>query len=161
MKTNIYEVQPPLSNGANTVVATDFINPGGHKLIGLLKGANMNVTTDQQIQFILGTVFVVKDIMITNASISLTTAKGAFYSAPAKGGTIVMGSTTFPFTQLTTPAKFIDWTYLINVGAGTPALLWAAGVPFTLGPSGIYLSLTTIQGAAATADIYVYGDIIA
>lgn len=108
-------------------------------LLGKLLGANMNVTTDQAIA-LAGADCVVTEILVTKASISLTTAAGGFYSAAAKGGTAIVaaGQTYAALTANTLAMK--------------PAI-----AALLRGLSQIFFSLTTAQGAAATADIYVYG----
>src|SRR5919202_3475821 len=64
---------------------------GMHCVLGVLRGANFNVTTDQSIAvwpltssdpgYIAGaTKYIVTDIYVTNCSASLTTAKGGFYA---------------------------------------------------------------------------------
>ena len=77
---------------------------GMHCVLGVLRGANFNITTDQAIAirpltsgnagFLAGaTKYIVTDIYVTNCSASLTTAKGAFYTGAPKTGTII-GATT-------------------------------------------------------------------
>ena len=113
--------------------------------IGALLGANMNVTTDQQIPLFLPPtkLFTVSQILVTNASISLTTAVGGFYPAASKGGTALV-SNSQAYSGLT--------------GSGLAISLTLAGLARFAAGTNLYLSLTTAQGAAATADVYVYGD---
>lgn len=113
----------------------------GHKL-----SANMNVTTDQAITMMDGgTKFRVTKITVLNASIDLTTAAGGVYTAASKGGSALVAAGQ-AYTALSNTAYAVDLTI-----AATPGkTVWAAG-------QALYLSLTTAQGAAATADIYVYG----
>jgi len=118
----------------------------GGILLGSLIGANMNVTTDQKIT-IKGNPakYIVRGIVVTNASISLTTAAGGVYNAASKGGTALVANTQV-YSALTAATKFVDLTMAAVADIQTAA--------------NVYLSLTTAQGAAATADVYVYGDII-
>jgi len=118
----------------------------GSTLLGSLKGANFNVTTDQPISMLAGK-YVIRRIVVTNASISLTTAAGGFYTAAAKGGTAIVAAAQI-YTALTTAGKYLDLTLEAVVATDN----------FTTNP--VYLSLTTGQGAAATADVYVYGDVL-
>lgn len=117
--------------------------------IGRLIGANMNVTTDQAIPlFIPATkTFLVRKIAVKNASISLTTAVGGVYPAASKGGTPLVANTQV-YSSLSAATKEVDLTMAVTT------TVQAAATP-------LYLSLTTAQGAAATADVYVYGDIYA
>jgi hypothetical protein len=118
--------------------------------LGKLIGANMNVTTDQAIPLSAfgldpaSTKVYVSRIVITNASISLTTAAGGFYLGTGKaGGTIVAAGQVY--TALTTAAAALEATIAARLTQTVPAL---------------YLSLTTPQGAAATADVYVFGTVL-
>jgi hypothetical protein len=93
------------------------------------------------------TKYVIRRIIVTNASISLTTAAGGFYPAASKAGTPLVAAAQI-YAALTAPSKFIDLSLQPIVGTDT----------YSLGT--IYFSLTTTQGAAATADIFVFGDIV-
>lgn len=112
--------------------------------LGRLKGANFNATTDQAIP-INSSRYVVRKIVVNNASISLTTAAGGVYTAASKGGTALVAAGQV-YSALTAATKFVDLT--LEAVAGTDVVTATT----------LYLSLTTAQGAAATADIYVYGD---
>ncbi|HWY13706.1 MAG TPA: hypothetical protein VNX86_01035 [Rhizomicrobium sp.] len=112
------------------------VNPPPTDLLFSLKAANFNVATDQLLVPNFSGRFRPKRFVVMNASISLTTAAGGFYTAGAKGGTALVAAGQ-AYSALNAAA---DW--------------WAAGTP-------VYLSLTTAQGAAATADVYVYGDVYA
>jgi hypothetical protein len=116
---------------------------GGRVLLGKLTGVNMNVTTDQAIT-INSSNYIIRNIVVTNASISLTTAVGGVYLAPSK--TIALVNNTQVYSSLAGSSSTIDLT--LNVFATS-----SRGTVNTL-----YLSLTTPQGAAATADIYIFGD---
>jgi hypothetical protein len=123
----------------------------GGILLGKLIAANMNVTTDQQItMFSNPSKFVLRRIVVTNASTSLSTAAGGIYTAVSKGGTAVVAASQ-AYSTLTTSALFLDLT--LNT-AGNANITVKSSVP------NLYLSLTTAQGGAATADVYVYGDIL-
>lgn len=121
------------------------------RLLGKLIGANMNVTTDQAITIrdltdYPSDSYIVEYIVVTNASISLTTAAGGFYTAASKSGAIVAAGQVY--SALTAAGKFIKATL-----TGTALTDVQTGAT-------IYFSLTTAQGAAATADIYVFGRLL-
>lgn len=121
------------------------------RLIGKLIGANMNVTTDQAIAIrdltdYPSDKYIVEYIVIANASISLTTAVGGFYTAASKSGAIVANSQVY--SALTAASKFVKATL-----TGTALTDLQTG-------ANLYLSLTTPQGAAATADVYVFGRLL-
>jgi len=123
----------------------------GGILLGKLIGANMNSTDDQQITiFSNPSKFILRRIVVTNASVSLTTAVGGVYTAASKGGTAVVAAAQ-AYSSLTTSALFLDLTLSTTSSASTTV---KSSIP------NLYLSLTTAQGAAATADVYVYGDIL-
>lgn len=122
---------------------------------GWLYGANFNVTTDQAIPISVpsGT-WAIDSIAISNPSVSLTTAQGGFYTAVSKGGVAVVASTQ-AYSTLTTNAANTTGNYM------TATLATAGNTTMFEGLTGssliktLYLSLTTAQGAAATADVRV------
>lgn len=119
-----------------------------YRIIGSLIGANMNVTTDNIIPIATqADLYVIERIVVTNASISLTTAAGGVYTAAAKGGTAIVAAGQV-YSALTAATKFVALT--LQNSALTDVFDAAT-------QANLYLSLTTGQGAAATADVYVYG----
>lgn len=119
-------------------------------VLGTLLAANMNVTTDQQITLSGvpdGVGFAVRRITARNATVSLTTAVGGVYSAASKGGTAVVAATQ-AYSTLTGSTLYLDLTI-----AAAGKAVWPAATP-------LYLALTTAQGAAANADILVYGELV-
>lgn len=113
----------------------------GQVMLGKSVGVNMNSTADQSIT-IRSSNYIIRRIVVTNASASLTTAAGGVYSAASKGGTAIVASGQ-AYSALTTAVKVLDLT-LANTDRRTETTL--------------YLSLTTGQGSAATANIYIFGD---
>lgn len=134
-----------LLTSANFATATKFLS--GYGLLGSLTGANFNSTADQAIAM-AASKYIIRGIVITNASTSLTTAAGGFYSNAGKAGTIIVAAAQV-YSALTTSAKFEDAT--LEAVMGTDVLT----------ASSIFLSLTTPQGGAATADVFVFGDHVA
>lgn len=118
-------------------------------LLGSLIAADFNSTADQAITIASGvTKYIIRRIVVTNASISLTTAAGGVYGNAAKSAPIIVAAAQV-YTALTAAAKFIDLT--LEAVVGTDILTQAT----------IYLSLTTGQGVAATANVYVFGEDVA
>lgn len=123
---------------------------------GELLGANFNVTTDQAIPLSnpSGT-WMVDNITIANPSVSMTSAQGGFYTAASKGGVAVVASSQ-AYTSLTTNSAN-------TTGNAMVATLATAGTTTAFGGyaagsnqiATLYFSLTSAQGAAATADIRV------
>ena len=70
----------------------------------------------------------------------MTTAVGGFYSEAAKGGTALVAETQV-YTALT----------------GASVTLTCTMAEIVAGLATVYFALTTAQGAAATADIPIYG----
>ncbi len=119
----------------------------GPTLIARLIGANMNATTDQTIPLLIGATqkYVALQLLVKNCSTSLTTAAGSIYDTASKGGNKIFGSgATQAFSACTGTGT------VVNLGPATGA----AAIVEAVAP---ILSLTTGQGAAATADVYVYG----
>lgn len=117
-------------------------------LLGSLIGADFNSTADQAIAVAAGvTKFVIRRIVVVNASVNMTTAAGGVYGALAKSAPIAVAATQV-YTALTAAAKFVDLTLTALCGTDV----------FTA--TTLYLSLTTGQGVAATADIFIFGDVV-
>lgn len=134
-----------VTNQATLVAANSRLSGRFHEgvaLIGVLRGANFNSTADQAIRINCGR-YRINNIAVENASISLTTAAGGFYTGAAKGGTTLVAAAQ-AYAACTAANKQTFCTL-------------ATGGQDTNTVQTIYLSLTTAQGAAATADIYVYG----
>lgn len=110
------------------------------QVLGRLIGANMNSTGDQALTLNTSR-YVLDRIVATNASTSLTTAAGGLYTATSKGGTAIVGASQ-AYSALTGSAQTLDLT-LATTDVQTEPDLW--------------FSLTTPQGAPATADVYVIG----
>jgi hypothetical protein len=137
---------------ANGVIGDGGAMPTG-RLIVSGRGLNFNTTADQPIaipQYI--TAFRIANIIITNASISLTTAQGGFYPAASKGGTPIVANSQ-AYSALTTSAGLMT-AALAPFGSGTR--FSAANLGTIGGLLAIWFSLSVAQGAAAaaTADIY-------
>lgn len=118
-------------------------SPPNYRVLGKLIGANFNSTADQPITIACPRYYI-QTIYVTNASISLTTAAGGFYSAAAKGGTVIVAAAQV-YTPLTASNLIQGMT------------MAAPGNTQTRTEAQIYFSLTTAQGVAATADIFILG----
>jgi len=131
-------------SAAQTVISSG-INAGTSRVLGTLRTANFNVTTDQAIP-ISALVYNISAIWITNCTISMTTAAGGFYPTTAKGGTALVANTQV-YSALTASTILLAAT--LNAGANLST------TRSTTSP--LYLSLTTAQGSAATCDVYILG----
>lgn len=113
-------------------------------LLGKLIGANMNITTDNIIPIVGSAKYAITSIVLSDASISLTTAAGGIYTAASKGGTAVVAAAQ-AYSAATAATKIVSLT------------IAAAGSADYFTGSSLFLNLTTAQGAAATANIWVFG----
>lgn len=117
------------------------------QLLFYKRGLNMNVTTDQILSktwdFTTAGKVLLTRARLNNASIDLTASDGGIYTAAAKGGIAVVAATQV-HTALTGPTLGMDLT------------LAAAGLD-ELTLTDLWLSLTGAQGAAATADLWIFG----
>lgn len=126
----------------------------GEKVLASLRGANFNTTIDQPLVIpSIITAFMLTRIVITNATLSLTTAAGGFYSAASKGGTAIVAAGQ-AYSTLTTADKLSQAT-LASFGSTTR--FSSSNLGLLGGLLAFYLSLTTGQGAAAQADVYAIG----
>lgn len=112
----------------------------GEVILGRLMAADMNSTSDQAIA-IGSKNYRITRIMVTDATGSLSTAAGGVYTAAAKGGTAVVAAGQ-AYSALTTSAKILDLTLAVTDRRTDETL---------------YLSLSTPQGSAMTAAVYVCG----
>jgi hypothetical protein len=139
-------------------VTDGVIGDGGvspFNVIASLRQANFNITSDQPIVIPSPiTAFRLSNIIITNASVSLTTAVGGFYPAAAKGGTPIVSAAQV-YTALTTANLLLLATL---TSFGSTARFSSANLGTVAAQLVIWFSLTTAQGVAATADIYLIGD---
>jgi len=129
-----YQIKGPLN----------FMTANKRSLLASFIGVNFNSTSDQIIRM-LSSNCIIRKIIVQNASVSLTTAVGGIYTAASKGGTAIVAASQ-TYSALTASTKFLDLT--LDSSLSTDALQVQA----------LYLSLTTAQGATATADVFIYGD---
>jgi hypothetical protein len=140
-------------------VAPGVIGDGGaalaaQRVLASLRGANFNTTSDQPIAIPQRvTAFALTGIIVTNASLNLTTAVGGFYPQAAKAGTPIVAAAQ-AYSALTTANALLNAT-LAAFGSGTR--FSSANLGTIGGLLNIWFALTTAQPVAATADIYLVG----
>lgn len=129
-----------------TVVPNAPTTPPSYGLIGVKLSANLNSTADQAIVTRAAS-YIIRRIIVANASGSLSLAAGGVYDAASKAGNALVAATQL-YAALTGATKSLDLTL------AAPALgaLQSAAT--------LYLSLTTAQGTAMTADVYIYGELL-
>ena len=111
------------------------------RLIASAEGVDVNFVGDTIANILnqSGSVSV-QSIIVTNASVDLTTAELAVYTGPAASGTAVKSA--YALSGNTTSAKVV-------VTAATSTDIVSGGK--------LYIRCTTAQGAAATCDVFIYG----
>ena len=111
------------------------------RLLGSAQAVNLNAVGDTVIPVISCTGnYSVQSVIVANASTSLTAAYGAVYSGPGATGTAVKSAYALSGNDSTTKVVVTAATST-NILTGTP----------------LYFRCTTAQGAAATADVFIYG----
>lgn len=129
--------------GAATTVSNHPIQLSSNqaiRLIGSAQSVNLNSVADTTAPILVAGRVSVAYVLVTNASTSLTTAQVAVYTAPSAGGTAVLSATAL--TGATTAAK------VVNTAASSTDAITGLN---------LYVRNTTAQGAAATADVFIYG----
>jgi hypothetical protein len=110
------------------------------RLIASAEGVNLNSVGDTIAPILASGRVSVQSIIVTNASVDLTTAQLAVYTGAAAAGTAI--KTAYALSGNTTAAKVV-----VTAATSTDAV---TGTP-------LYIRNTTAQGAAATADVFIYG----
>lgn len=122
---------------------------GVSSTLGLLAystGINANsATTDTALTMLAGN-YIIEQVIVTNASISLTTATAGLFTAAGGAGTTLCSDQAL--TPLTATTKWMELSQQLVVGTDR----------FTAGT--LYFRIGTAQGAAATLDVYIYGRVI-
>ena len=111
------------------------------RLLASAQAVNLNAVGDTVAKLLNDSGFVsVQSIIVANASIDLTTAQLAVYTGPGATGTAVKSA--YALTGNSTSAKVV-----VPAATSTDAI----------DVSELYIRCTTAQGAAATANVFIYG----
>lgn len=125
-------------------------SPAAQKVLATFRGANFNDTGDQPLVLpSTMTALQITGILVTNASISLTTATGGFYPQASKAGTAIVAASQV-YSTLTASSVLLSCTLTGSVATTRYSIS-------NLPDWKVYFALTTAQGTAATADIYLLG----
>ena len=112
-----------------------------YRLLASAKGVNLNAVGDTVANLLNDSGNVsVQDIIVANASVDLTTAQLAVYTGPGATGTAV--KTAYALTGNSATDKVV-----VTAASDTDAI----------DVDKLYIRCTTVQGAAATADVFIYG----
>jgi hypothetical protein len=129
--------------GAATTVTNHPINLASNQALRLIASAqsvNLNAVADTIAPILVAGSVSVQSIIVANASTSLTTAQIAVYTGAGATGTAVKSA--YAVSGNTSAAKVV-----VTAATSTDAV--------TSTP--LYVRCTTAQGAAATADVFIYG----
>lgn len=129
----------------------DSLAVGIQRIIGYALGVNVNQTsTDVPITLLMlpGTNFVVTKVQLNNASTSLTTATASVYPAVAAGGNNIVADAAL--SALTSTTKNLSMTLAAGASANVLNQTTQANL--------LYFRVGTAQGAAATVDVYIWGE---
>ena len=111
------------------------------RLLASAQAVNLNAVGDTVAKLLNDSGFVsVQSIIVANASIDLTTAQLAVYTGPGATGTAVKSA--YALTGNSTSAKVV-----VTAATSTDAI----------DVSELYIRCTTAHGAAATANVFIYG----
>jgi hypothetical protein len=129
--------------GPATTVANHPSNLASNQAIRLLasyQGVNLNAAGDTVLPINNTTSYSVSNVIVTNASTSLTTAAAGLFTAPSAGGTAIVANAAL---SACTSASVVSQRTVASTAAQSG--------------QNLYLNVGTAQGAAATADVFVYG----
>ena len=110
------------------------------RLLAVVKGVNLNATGDTAMPVVASTTYSVSNVIVTNASISLTTAQAGLFTAPAAAGTAIVAAALL---SACTGPTIVSQRTVASTAAATA--------------QNLYFNVNVAQGAAATGDVYVYG----
>ena len=111
------------------------------RLLASAQAVNLNAVGDTIAKLLNDSGFVsVQSIIVANASIDLTTAQLAVFTGPGATGTAIKSA--YALTGNSTSAKVV-----VTAATSTDAI----------DVSELYIRCTTAQGAAATANVFIYG----
>jgi hypothetical protein len=110
------------------------------RLIASAQGVNLNAVADTIAPILVAGNVSVQSIIVANASVSLSSAQLAVYTGAGATGTAVKSA--YALSGNTSSAKVV---------------VTAATSTDVVSSTPLYIRCTTVQGAAATADVFIYG----
>lgn len=125
------------------------LSPVGAGAIAKITGADMALTTDQLFTWLVPqpAKFLPRRIVAVRVTGAFNTAcAGGIYPAAAKAGTAIV-------------AAGQSWAALTGANTLVDATVVAAATLGVLTTNTVYLALTTGNGIALTADVYLFGDV--
>jgi len=129
---------------AGSRVANKLPSGFGSILLAVVPSLNLNATGDTLVAFPdTPTKFRIRAVSLTNGSINPTTARFSINAGPAVSGTQFVSTVT---PSLASAAVVQDLTVASTLATSNSPL--------------VYINVSVAQGAAATADIYIWGDVL-
>lgn len=123
-----------------TIHPTNLATNQALRLIASAQGVNLNQVGDTVAPILAAGSVSVQSVIVANASVSLTTAQLGVYTGAGATGTAVKSAYALSGNSTTTAV-------VVTAATSTAAI---SGTP-------LYIRCTTAQGAAATADVFIYG----
>ena len=112
-----------------------------YRLLASAQGVNVNAVGDTVAAILNDSgSYSVQNIIVANASINLTTAELAVYTGAGATGTAIKSA--YALSGNSSSAKVVETAATVTDAQTTDKL---------------YIRCTTVQGAAATCDVYIYG----
>lgn len=112
-------------------------------MLGFLTAVDLNVPTSDNAVTMLSSRYILREVIVENASVNLTTATAGVFTAAGGSGTI---ATDQALSALSATTKFKE--LVLDVVASTDVI--TAGT--------LYFRVGTAQGAPATANVFFFGD---
>ena len=110
------------------------------RLLAYVQGANINAAGDTALPIINATVYSVANVIMVNASVSLSAAAAGLFTATGGGGTAIVANAAL---SAATGPTVVSQRSVASTNTTTV--------------QNLFLNVGTPQGSAATADFYVYG----
>jgi len=110
------------------------------RLIASAQGVNLNAVADTLAPILVAGNVSVQSIIVANASVSLSSAQLGVYTGAGATGTAVKSA--YALSGNTSSVKVV---------------VTAATSTDVVSSTPLYIRCTTVQGAAATADVFIYG----
>lgn len=133
-------------SGVTQTVGVSANNGNPYTLLFILRNANMQLNTDQQFtKMFVGTLWDPAYIVANRKTGAFSVAcAGGIFSAASKGGSAIVATNQ-------------SYSTLTGANTQTHPTIQANNVTFSIVP---YLSLTTGNSAALTADFFIYGAVL-
>lgn len=143
-----------IGNARDSLFHADAKTCGVRRLIGVALGVNLNAVADTpvQLQLLPGANFLIDGVDVNNASTSITTAAASVWSGAAGTGVNIVTTGATNLNSLTSATKNLPMT----LAATAQTTVFNQATQSNV----LYFKVDTAQGAAATADVYIWGRVL-